>query len=557
VATRSELKETVDPVADLDNAVLDAAAELAGEGRRPTGARLSRPPKPDFGDYSSNAPMLLAPLMGEPPRAVAEKLGALVTERLGADLERVEVAGPGFLNLFMSDAWFRQALTSTGRAEDGFGRGRPAVREKIQVEFVSANPTGPANAATGRHAAYGDSLARILTFAGHDVQREYYVNDHGGQVGRFGASIRARARGEELPEDGYQGEYVLDLANRIEGAADADVDELARRGVDLMIEEVRATLHRYRVTFDRFFHERELHETGMVERAIDLLREHGYVYESEGATWLRTTALGDEKDRVLKRSDGQPTYFASDIAYHEDKRERGFDRLIDVWGADHHGHVTRMHVAWEALGGDRDRLELLIMQLVNLMEGGRRFQSSKRSGNFVSLDDLIDDIGVDAARFFMLQRSHDTTLDLDLKLAREQSQENPVYYVQYAHARIASILRKAGDARVGEAVASDLGSSGEGGGGGEGGEPLHASASALLKQLLEFPEEVRLAAERRAPHRLTAYSLEVARSFSAFYRDCQVVGGEDEDFRIALSVQARRVIAQALDLLGVEAPESM
>jgi arginyl-tRNA synthetase len=451
----------------------------------------------------------------------------------------------------MSDAWFRQALTSTGRAGDEFGRGQPAVREKIQVEFVSANPTGPANAATGRHAAYGDSLARILTFAGHEVQREYYVNDHGGQVGRFGASIRARARGEELPEDGYHGEYVLDLANRIEGAADADVDELARRGVDLMIEEVRATLHRYRVTFDRFFHERELHETGMVERAIDLLREHGYVYESEGATWLRTTALGDEKDRVLKRSDGQPTYFASDIAYHEDKRERGFDRLIDVWGADHHGHVTRMHVAWEALGGDRDRLELLIMQLVNLLEGRRRFQSSKRSGNFVSLDDLIDDIGVDAARFFMLQRSHDTTLDLDLKLAREQSQENPVYYVQYAHARIASILRKAGDARVGEAVASDLGSSGG------GGEPLHASASALLKQLLEFPEEVRLAAERRAPHRLTAYSLEVARSFSAFYRDCQVVGGEDEDFRIALSVQARRVIAQALDLLGVEAPESM
>jgi arginyl-tRNA synthetase len=549
-ASDVEPKHTVDPVADLETAVLDAAAELAGQDRRPGNARLSRPPKPDFGDYSSNAPMLLAPLLGEPPRAVAEKLGALVTERLGADLEKAEVAGPGFLNLFMSDSWFRGALAATSNAGDDFGRGHPAQPEKVQVEFVSANPTGPANAATGRHAAYGDSLARILGYAGHEVQREYYVNDFGGQVRRFGESIRARARGEEPPEDGYQGEYVIDLANRIDGAADpdADVEELARRGVDLTIEEVRATLERYRVTFDRFFHERELHESGRVEKAIGLLREHGHVYESEGATWLRTSALGDEKDRVLRRSDGEPTYFASDIAYHEDKRERGFDRLIDVWGADHHGHVTRMHVAWEALGGDRDRLELLIMQLVNLLEGGQRFQSSKRSGNFVSLDDLIDDIGVDAARFFMLQRSHDTTLDLDLKLAREQSQENPVYYVQYAHARIASILRKAGDARVEDALASS---------GAAVPSELHPSAASLLKQLLEFPEEVRLAADRRAPHRLTAYSLEVARSFSAFYRDCQVVGGEDEDFRIALSVQARRVIARSLDLLGVEAPESM
>lgn len=541
---------TLDPIADLETAVLDAAEEMVGDGKRPDNARLSRPPKADFGDYSSNAPMLLAPLLGEPPRAVAERLGELVTKRLGEDLERAEVAGPGFLNLFMSERWFRQALAAAAAAGDDFGRAHPDRPERIQVEFVSANPTGPANAATGRHAAYGDSLGRILSFAGHDVQREYYVNDYGGQVRRFGESIKARARGEDPPEDGYQGDYVIDLAKRIDGAAEADPDELARQGVELMIDEVRATLERYRVSFDRFFHERDLHEAGAVERAIDLLREHGYVYESEGATWLRTTALGDDKDRVLKRSDGDETYFASDIAYHEDKRERGFDRVIDVWGADHHGHVARMLAVWEALGGEPGRLELVIMQLVNLMEGGQRFQSSKRSGYFVTLDELIDDIGVDAARFFMLQRSHDTTLDLDLKLAREQSQENPVYYVQYAHARIASILRKAGPERVAEAVGTDLG------GGGDG-EPVHPSATALLKQLLEFPEEVRLAADRRAPHRMTTYSLEVARSFSAFYRDCQVVGGEDEDFRIALSVQARRVIASALDLLGVEAPDSM
>jgi arginyl-tRNA synthetase len=539
-----------DPVADLEHAVLDAAGELAGDGRRPENARLSRPPKPDFGDYSSNAPMLLAPLLGESPRAVAERLSTVVTERLGADLERVEVAGPGFLNLFMSESWFRGALASTTAVGDGYGRGHPAQPERIQVEFVSANPTGPANAATGRHAAYGDSLARILSFVGHDVQREYYVNDYGSQVRRFGESIRARARGEDPPEDGYQGDYVVDLARRIDGAADLDPDVLARLGVELMIDEVRTTLERYRVTFDRFFNERDLHETGAVERAIELLREHGHVYESDGALWLRTTALGDDKDRVLKRSTGDETYFAADIAYHEDKRERGFDRVIDVWGADHHGHVARMMAVWEALGGDRDRLELLIMQLVNLLEDGKLAQFSKRKGEFVSLDDLIDDIGVDAARFFMLQRSHDTTLDLDLKLARDQSQENPVYYVQYAHARIASILRKAGSTRVDDAVAADLAAAAPE-------EPLHPSATALLKQLLEFPEEVRLAAERRAPHRMTTYSLEVARSFSAFYRDCQVVGGQDEDFRIALSVQARRVIARALDLLGVEAPESM
>jgi arginyl-tRNA synthetase len=540
-----------DPVSDVAGAVLESAGELAGNGTR-AGAKLDRPHKAEFGDYSSNVPMLLAPAMRQPPREVAEQLAARVRGRLGGALERAEVAGPGFLNLFMSDEWYRSAVAAAVAAGDDYGRGVADEPEKVLIEFVSANPTGPPNAATGRHAAYGDSLARIVDFAGHEVEREYYVNDYGSQVRRFGESIKARARGEDPPEDGYQGAYVARVAEQIEGAAEMDPDELARRGVELMLESMRSTMERYRVRFDTFFRESELHDRGEVERALESLEAGGNVYESDGARWLRTSKFGDDKDRVLTRGTGEDTYFASDIAYHQHKRERGFDRLIDVWGADHHGYVTRMKAAFEALGGDPEHLELLIMQLVNLMEGGQRAQMSKRAGTIVTLDDLIDDIGVDAARFYMLQRSHDTTLDLDLQLAREQSQENPVYYVQYAHARIASILRKAGEERVAEALSKDLAASDE---------VLHPSARALVKRLLELPAEVQTAAFRRAPHRMTTHAHDVAQAFSAFYRDCRVVGaaeeGGDEDFRIALSVVAMRVIARALDLLGVEAPEHM
>ena len=531
---------------------MQAAAEELGGNTGAAGARLERPPRPDFGDFSSNAPMLLAPSLGEPPRAVAERLGALVSERFDGAIERVEVAGPGFLNLFLSDAWFRGALGGALAAGDDYGGGGVAVAERVQVEFVSANPTGPITVASGRHAAWGDSLARILEFAGHDVDREYYVNDHGSQVLRFGESIQARARGEEPPEDGYRGHYVRELAERIADAAGGDPWEVARQGVDLMVEQVRATLERFRVRFDRFFHESTLHEDGTIERTLELLEQGNLTYEHDGALWLRTTTLGDDKDRVLRRASGDYTYFTADIAYHLNKRERGLERVIDLWGADHHGHVARMQSAWQALGGEPGKLELLIMQMVSLSEHGQRAQMSKREGEFVTLDDLIDDIGVDAARWFLLQRSHDTTLDLDLAAAREQSQENPVYYVQYAHARIASILRKAGDERVETALAADPTVRDD---------ALHQSERDLVKKLLELPSEVTLAAERRAPHRLTDYALEVGRQFSAFYRDCKVVGaaedGDDEDFRLAVSVQAKRVIARSLDLLGVEAPHQM
>jgi arginyl-tRNA synthetase len=392
----------------------------------------------------------------------------------------------------------------------------------------------------------------VLELAGNRVEREYYVNDHGSQVRRFGESIRARAYGEEPPEDGYRGAYVTELAERLEGAADADPDELAVRAIELMLEDVRRTLDRFRVRIDGFFSERSLHERGAIERVIGLLEEREQVYPLEGAVWLRTTTFGDDKDRVLMRSTGEFTYFAADIAYHEDKLERGYDRVIDVLGADHHGYLSRMRAAWQALGGDPSRIDFPIMQLVNLTEGGRRVQMSKREGEFVTLDELLDDIGVDAARWFLLQRSHDTTLDLDLELARRESQENPVYYVQYAHARIASILRRAGTERVEAALAADPTRSSE---------QLHPSARALIKGLLEFPEEVREAADRRAPHRITAYVHETAQDFSAFYRDCRVVGaaeeGGDEDLRLAMCVATRRVIARGLELLGVEAPEEM
>ncbi|MGE5746174.1 MAG: arginine--tRNA ligase [Solirubrobacterales bacterium] len=546
-----------DPVAELRSAVEAATSSLrdgAEAGRsQPT---LERPPKPEFGDYSTNAAMLLAPALGEQPRGAAEKLAEELDRNLGGSLEKIEVAGPGFLNLFLSDAWYRRAAAEL--ASQGEGLGRPAApggatRERVNVEFVSANPTGPLTAAGGRGAALGDSVARVLEFVGHPVIREYYVNDRGGQIDRFAASIAARMKGEPIPEGGYEGDYVAEIGDSLEqeGVDAADLDAVARRGVALMLAAAEETLHRYRVVFDTWSSERTMHASGAVERALGEAREAGHVYESEGATWLRTTSFGDDKDRVLIRSEGQPTYFLSDIAYQRDKLDRGSDRLIDVLGADHHGYVERLRAGLAALGYDPDALEVAIMQLVHVVEGGERAQMSKRRGEFVTLDELIDDIGADAGRFFMLQRSHDTTVDLDLELARKTSNENPVYYVQYAHARIASILRKAGQGAEERAAAADF----------DAAElPVEASERALIKRLCELPDEVVETAERRAPHRLCAYSTEVARDFHAFYRDCQVVGAEGtgvEQSRLGLCLLTKRTIARTLGLLGISAPERM
>jgi arginyl-tRNA synthetase len=417
---------------------------------------------------------------------------------------------------------------------------------------VSSNPTGPVHVGHARNAAYGDSIARLLAFEGHAVEREFYMNDYGSQVHKFGESIQARARGEAVPEDGYKGDYVAELAAQIPDAATAPLEVVARRGVELMIERAKASLHDFGVDIEHWFSERSLHENGLVEHAYEQLDAMGTSYRSEGALWLRTSDFGDDKDRVLERSTGVHTYFASDIAYHQEKRERGFDRLIDVWGADHHGYVQRMKAAFGALGGDPDKLELLIMQFVHLVERGDRASMSKRAGEFVTLDELIEEIGVDAARWFLLNRSHDTTIELDLDVARDEKPENnPAHYVRYAHARTAGIAREAGEERVERALAwSPAGALPE----------LHPSERELVRKVLAFPAEVTEAATRRAPHRIATYALELARTFSAFYRDCHVLGAETEDlqhFRLGLCVATRRTLARSLALLGVSAPDSM
>jgi len=542
------------PLSDLRDAVATASGVVAGlaGGVSSAGPTLERPKKAGFGDYATNAAMLLAPRAGVPPRDVAGRLAGELEVLLGTALERIEIAGPGFLNLFLSDAWYVDALAHVLAVGEAFGGGSADPAERVNVEFVSANPTGPMTAAGGRHAAYGDSLARLLEFAGHDVTREYYINDIGGQVRRLGESIQARARGEAVPEGGYEGDYVLRLAAGIPNPGSDDVAVVAERGVQLLLQEIRASMEAFGVTFDVWFSEGSLHsgEPSAVQHAFDELEARGESYRSDGALWLRTDAHGDDKPRVLERSTGEHTYFASDIAYHLDKLERGYDRLIDVWGADHHGYVSRMHAAFAALGAPEGAMELIIMQFVNLVERGEKTQFSKRRGDFVRLDALVAQITVDAARFFMLQRSHDTMVDLDIDLAREQSNENPVYYVQYAHARIASILKKADHATV--AAGLEASSRFEG--------TLEPAERTLVKKLLAFPDEVAEATERRAPHKIAAYALELAQTFTAFYRDCHVVGAQGEGveaFRLALAVATKRTIARSLDLLGVSAPEQM
>jgi arginyl-tRNA synthetase len=540
------------PLEELAAAVRAAVAAVRGAAEAPAAdPTLDRPRRKGLGDYSTNAAMLLAPVLGSAPREIAGRIAAELEGLLGDELERVEVAGPGFLNLVLSDAWHHRALRWVLDAGERFGAGGAEHPERVLIEFVSANPTGPLVAASGRHAAYGDALARILEHHGHAVTREYYFNDAGSQIRLLGESLRARARGEEVPEGGYQGDYVADLAADIPGAADAEPSDLAARAVEILFAQIKATLGRYGVHFDVYFSERTLHEgsPSQLERALSLLEGSGHVYRAEGALWLRTTTFGDDKDRVVVRSNGQPTYLAADIAYMQNKRERGFERQMVPVGSDHAAYVREMKAAMAALAGDPDTIEMPLLQFVHLVAGGEAFAMSKRRGDFVTLDDLLDEIGVDATRYFMLQRSHDRTIELDVELARKQSRENPVYYVQYAHARIASMLRRLSEERLTGALQADWETA-----------PLEDLERDLIKKLVAFPSEVGEAAERRAPHRITGYALELAQDFTSFYEGCRVLGITPEVLesqRVALSAATQRTIALALGLLGVGAPDSM
>ena len=482
---------------------------------------LERPEDPFHGDFATNVALRSAKTVGRPPRDLAQEYAAKIAGL--PDVSSAEVAGPGFINIRVGDAFFLGALAEVG-PEYGGGWADPA--ERVQVEMVSANPTGPILVSHARNGAYGDSVARLLAFGGHDVSREYYYNDAGAQMDRFRASIDALRRDEPVPEDGYRGAYVEELA-RAEGDP-----------VPKMLASIEHTMERFRIHFDSWALQSELEQ-----RLADLLPRLD-TYERDGALWARSSAYGDEQDWVLIRSEdkgGAPTYRAADVAYLVDKLDRGFNRAIYVLGADHHATARWYAAVARMLELDSDRVEVLLYQFVHLTRGGESAKASKRAGNVVFLDDVLDEIGVDATRWYLVNRGPDQTIEIDLDLAAEKSQKNPVYYVQYAHARIAAILRNAEDAEIG----------------GPPPGPLATEEKELIKRLTDFPVTVREAADRRGPQLLPAYAIRLADDFHRFYHECRVLGDPAQSFRLGLCRAAQHVIARSLDLVGVEAPERM
>ncbi len=487
--------------------------------------QLERPSEASHGDYATNVALRLAGEQKRQPRDVAQDVVAHAAALPG--VERAEVAGPGFVNLFLTDGWLTDALADVLRDPDGFGGGSAKAPERVQVEMVSANPTGPITVASARNGAYGDCVARLLAFAGHTVEREYYYNDAGGQMERFRESVEAVRRGAEPPEDGYHGDYVAALA-----ATDGDP-------VPRMLQSIEASLERFRIRFDSF--ERQSVVEHEIPEAIALLE----TFEEDGALWARTSAHGDEKDRVLVRSDGTPTYFAADAAYVRRKYAKGFDRLVYVLGADHHGYVGRLQALAEMLGRPRESLEVLIYQLVHLTRGGEATKMSKRRGDVVFLDDFVDEIGVDAARWYLVSRGHDQTIEIDVDLAAEKTAKNPVYYVQYAHARIAGILRNApAGSGTWESTSAAVG-------------PLAVEERDLVKRIVEFPGIAAEAATRRAPHAIPTYAIRLADDYHRFYHHHKVLGSSEQELRLALCAATKTVVARCLDLIGVDAPDTM
>lgn len=550
-----DIKETLS--AAIEQAARDAIADgVFPEGELPT-IILEVPPQKEFGDFATNFAMQSARVFHRNPRQIAEELSKRID---GAWLDHTQVAGPGFLNFYLKGDVLYDSFRQILAAGDSFGQLPQKEAPRIQVEYVSANPTGPLHVGHGRGAAAGSALVNLLRAAGYPVESEYYINDAGNQMNNLARSVNARylellGRETEFPEDGYHGQDIIDTAQRIidkEGDKYLDMDEEERLTIfkDLAYVEklaaLREDLEAFHVTFDHWFSERTLHPEA-IRAAVKILQDNGNIYEKDGALWLRSTAYGDDKDRVVIRDNGVPTYLAADIAYHHNKFERGFDRLINIWGADHHGYVCRVKAAMKALGHDPEKLTVLLLQMVALYRGGELVKMSKRTGQSVTLNELMEEVGTDAARYFFLMRSLDSQLDFDLDLAKKKSNDNPVYYIQYAHARICSIFRQAEETGLHLSEDPELSLL------------TDASEIALIKKIEEYPDEVEKAAADYAPQRIARYSYDLASLFHSFYNKCRIMGVAPElaEARLALVTVTARVIRHSLGILGVSAPEHM
>ncbi|QQB45994.1 arginine--tRNA ligase [Corynebacterium glucuronolyticum] len=520
---------------------------------------VERPRNPEHGDYATNLALQVAKKAGMNPRELGQKLADALSE--DPAIESAEIAGPGFINLRLNSAAQGEIVARVLELGEKFGFSDVLSGTKINLEFVSANPTGPIHLGGTRWAAVGDSLGRVLEFSGAEVTREYYFNDHGGQIDRFARSLVAAAKGEPTPEDGYGGDYIKDIAAAVVKevptalkGSDEEVQETFRaHGVEMMFDHIKKSLAEFGTHFDVFFHENSLFESGAVEKAVEKLKSSGELYEADGAWWLKSTDYGDDKDRVVIKSDGNAAYIAGDIAYVANKFDRGHDLAIYMLGADHHGYIARLKAAAAALGYDADRVEVMIGQMVNLLRDGKAVKMSKRAGTVITLDDLVEAIGIDAARYSLIRSSVDSTLDIDLDLWAAQSSDNPVYYVQYGHARLCSLARKAEG--IGNGVtdtdSADLSLL------------THEREGDLIRTLGEFPSVVASAAELREPHRIARYAEQLAATFHRFYDTCHVLPGQDEEVepihvaRFALAMATRQTLANALGLVGVTAPERM
>lgn len=522
---------------------------------------LELPKDKAHGDYSTNMAMQLARVAKKAPRMIAETIIEHF-DQSKASIEKVEIAGPGFINFYMNNSYLTNLIPTILEAGDAYGKTNVGNNQKIQVEFVSANPTGDLHLGHARGAAVGDSLCNILDKAGYDVSREYYINDAGNQINNLALSVEARyfqALGleKEMPADGYHGQDIIGIGKNLAeefGEKYVNVSEQERfdffreYGLKYEMAKLKQDLEDFRVPFDVWYSETSLYHNGKIDTALASLKENGYIYEEEGATWLRSTDFGDDKNRVLIKNDGSYTYLTPDIAYHKDKLERGFEKLINIWGADHHGYIPRMKAAIQALGYDKDALEVEIIQLVHLYKNGEKMKMSKRTGKAVTMRDLVDEVGLDATRYFFAMRSADTHLDFDLDLAVSQSNENPVYYAQYAHARISSILRQGKEQGLEISDSVDVSFIGA------------EKEIELLKKLGEFPQAVGEAALKRMPHRITNYIFDVASTFHSFYNAEKVLDMENMDrtkARLALIKAAQTTLKNALSLIGVSAPEKM